>query len=139
MQPHEESWPALDYPAWQDSCATLHLWTQIVGKIRLAQMPAVNHWWHVPLYLTARGLTTGPMPHRGRSFQIDFDFIAHRLAIAASDGAEDSIALVPRSVAVFYGDLMGRLEALGLGVEIWPVPVEIAAPIPFAKDSVHAS
>jgi hypothetical protein len=139
MPANEPMWPALPYAEWQDSCATLHLWTQIVGKVRLAQMPAVNHWWHVPLYLTARGLSTGPMPHGARSFQIDFDFIDHALLIAASDGAQDRLALVPRSVAAFYTEVMGRLAALGLGVEIWPVPVEIANPIPFAADEVHAA
>src|SRR5207244_6247621 len=139
MPANEPIWPALPYAEWQDSCATLHLWTQIVGKVRLAQMPAVNHWWHVPLYLTARGLSTGPMPHGARSFQIDFDFIDHALLIAASDGASDRLALVPRSVAAFYAEVMGRLAALGLAVEIWPVPVELADPIPFAVDEVHAA
>src|SRR5262250_3130400 len=103
MPSDRSNWPPLVYADWQDSCATLHMWTQIVGKIRMALTPAVNHWWHVPLYLTARGLTTGPMPHRARSFQIDFDFIDHRLAITASDGATAEITLAPRSVAAFYG------------------------------------
>jgi len=134
-----ETWPALDYDAWQDSCATLHRWTQIVGKIRLAQAPAVNHWWHVPLYLTARGLTTSAMPHGARTFQIDFDFIDHQLRIEASDGRRDTLPLVPRSVAEFYGEIMGRLRALGLEVRIWTTPVEIADPIPFERDQVHAA
>ena len=135
----DKAWPELDYAAWQDSCATLHLWTQIIGKIRLAQMPAVNHWWHVPLYLTARGLTTGAMPHDGLTFQIDFDFIDHRLRIAASDGREDGFALAPISVAAFYREVAGRLQGLGLPVRIWTTPVEIADPIPFEQDHIHAA
>ena len=126
MQSNEAGWPALDYDAWQDSCATLHMWTQIVGKIRLARAPMANHWWQVPLYLTARGLTTSPMPHGERIFQIDFDFIDHQLRIAVSDGRRDSLPLVPCSVADFYAEVMGRLRALGLEVPIWPMPVEIA-------------
>ncbi len=139
MKENEPAWPALDYEMWRDSCATLHLWTQIVGKIRLAQMPMANHWWHVPLYLTARGLTTTPMPHGRLTFQIDFDFVDHQLRIDVSDGRRASLALQPRSVAAFYAELMGRLRALGLEVKIWPVPVEIAEPIPFEEDEVHAA
>jgi hypothetical protein len=139
MQSNSESWPALDYAAWQDSCATLHLWTQVVGKIRLAQMPAVNHWWHVPLYLTARGLTTSAMPYRDRTFQIDFDFIDHRLLIAASDGRRDTLLLRPIPVAEFYRELMERLRALDLDIRIWTMPVEIADPIAFEQDTVHAA
>ena len=139
MQTDENSWPALDYGAWQDSCATLHRWTQIVGKIRLARAPTANHWWHVPLYLTSRGLTTSPMPDRGRTFQIDFDFIDHRLRIDASDGTGEGFALLPCSVAEFYAELMGRLRALAIDVRIWTMPVEIADPIPFERDTVHAA
>jgi hypothetical protein len=139
MQSEKPTWPPLVYADWQDSCATLHMWTQIVGKIRLALAPPVNHWWHVPLYLTSRGPTTSPMPYGGRTFQIDFDFIDHVLRIAASDGRRDSLALVPRSVADFYAEVMGRLRALGIEVRIWPVPVEIADPIPFDQDQIHAS
>jgi hypothetical protein len=139
MKSHDDIWPALDYPAWQDSCATLHRWTQIVGKIRLAQAVPVNHWWHVPLYLTARGLTTSAMPHRDRTFQIDFDFIDHRLDIAASDGRGDSLALVPRSVADFYAEITARLDALGLPVRVWTMPVEIPDPIRFEEDHAHAA
>src|SRR6267142_3040592 len=95
-------WPALQFDAWKDSCATLHMWTQIVGKIRLACAPMVNHWWQVPLYVTSRGLTTSAMPHGARSFQIDFDFIDHRLVILVNDGMAETIALEPRSVAEFY-------------------------------------
>jgi hypothetical protein len=136
---HEAAWPRLAYDEWADSCATMHLWTQIVGKIRMAQMPAMNHWWHVPLYLTARGLTTSPMPYGPRTFQIDFDFVDHQLRIDVGDGRRASFALQSRSVAAFYGELMGRLRALGLEVRIWPVPVEIADPIPFEQDEVHAA
>src|SRR5690348_10523919 len=114
MPPSDAFWPSLDYAAWQDSCATLHLWTQIVGKIRMAQMPPVNHWWHVPLYLTARGLTTAPMPHGEVVFQIDFDLVDHQLRIDVSDGRRAGLALRPRPVASFYGELMDRLRALGL-------------------------
>ena len=133
------AWPSLPLAEWQDTCATLQLWTQIVGKIRLAQAPLVNHWWQVPLYVTARGLTTSPMPYGRRSFQIDFDFIDHRLLIADSDGRSESLALAPRSVADFYREVMARLAGLGLGVRIWTMPVEIAGAIPFDQDRTHAT
>lgn len=139
MQSNEDSWPALDYAAWQDSCATLHLLTQIVGKIRLAHAPMANHWWQVPLYVTARGLTTSAMPHGERTFQIDFDFIDHCLRIDVSDGRRDSFPLIPCSVAEFYGEIIGRLRALDLETRLWTWPVEIANPIPFDADRVHAA
>src|SRR5436190_23891321 len=101
-----DAWPALPLEAWQDTYATLHMWTQIVGKIRLAQTPLVNHWWNVPLYVTARGLTTSPMPYKDRSFEIDFDFIDHQLLIKCADGATKSSPLVSRSVAAFYQEVM---------------------------------
>ena len=111
-----ENWPELPLDAWQDTYDTLQLWTQIVGKIRLAQAPMMNHWWHVPLYVTCRGLTTSPMPHEsGRSFQIDFDFIDHRLLIEASDGTTESLPLAPCSVADFYREVMDRLESARAG------------------------
>jgi hypothetical protein len=132
-------WPSLPLAEWRNTYATLHLWTQVVGKIRLAQAPLVNHWWQVPLYVTARGLTTSPMPHGRRSFQIDFDFIDHRLLIADSDGRSDSFPLAPRTVADFHRELMARLEALDLAVRIWPMPVEIEGAIPFEQDRVHAA
>jgi Family of unknown function (DUF5996) len=135
-----ENWPELPLEAWRDTYETLHLWTQIIGKIRLAQAPMLNHWWHVPLYVTCRGLSTSPMPHAsGRSFQIDFDFIDHRLQIQASDGSMESLPLGPCSVADFYSRIIGRLKALGLEIRIWPVPVEIPNPIPFEEDRVHAA
>jgi hypothetical protein len=139
MQSEDGRWPALPYAEWQDTCATLQLWSQIVGKIRLALAPPVNHWWHVPLYLTSRGLTTSPMPYGGQTFQIDFDFIDHALCIATSDGRQETLPLRPRSVADFYAEIMGRLRALGLEVRIWTMPVEIANPIRFDQDHVHAS
>jgi hypothetical protein len=139
MPSNEAAWPVLDYGSWKDTCTTLHLWTQIVGKVRLAQAPMANHWWQVPLYLTSRGLTTSPMPHGERTFQIDFDFIDHQLRIAVSDGQRDSVALVPCAVADFYGEIMGRLRALGLEVRIWPMPVEITDPLPFDQDRIHAA
>ena len=135
-----ENWPELPLDAWRDTYDTLHLWTQIIGKIRLAKAQTLNHWWQVPLYVTCRGLSTSPMPHEsGRSFQIDFDFIDHRLQIEASDGSIESLQLGPCSVADFYSRIIGRLKALGLETRIWPVPVEIANPIPFEQDRVHAA
>ena len=132
-------WPSLSLEEWKDTYATLHMWTQIIGKIRLAQSPPINHWWHVPLYLTARGLTTSPMPYANRFFEIDFDFIDHRLVIKTSDGAEKIIELVPRSVADFYQEVMSALKSLGLEISIWTMPVEIPDPIPFTEDHQHAS
>jgi hypothetical protein len=134
-----DAWPSLPLADWRDTRATLHLWTQVVGKIRLAQAPLINHWWQVPLYVTARGLTTSPMPHGTRTFQIDFDFIDHRLVIAVGDGATASLALEPRSVADFHRELMARLTSLGLPVKIWTMPGEIAGAIPFEQDRTHAS
>lgn len=134
-----EDWPALPFSEWADSCATLHLWTQIVGKIRLALTPTVNHWWNVPLYVTSRGLTTSLMFHGARGFQIDFDFIDHRLKIQTSLGDRETVVLAPRSVADFHGELMGRLRGLGLETPIWTMPVEIADAIPFERDNEHAA
>ncbi|TGD82335.1 DUF5996 family protein [Hymenobacter wooponensis] len=139
MPQQPTSWPALPASEWADTMATLHMWTQIVGKIRLAQTPLVNHWWNVPLYVTARGLTTSAMPYEERSFQIDFDFLAHELVISCSDGAERRLALQPRSVAAFYREVMELLSQLGITVKIWPVPVELEHPIPFLEDEQHAS
>jgi hypothetical protein len=134
-----DAWPILPYAAWRDTRATLHLWTQVVGKIRLAQAPMVNHWWQSTLYVTARGLTTSPIPFQLRTFQIDFDFIDHRLIIASSDGRTASLALEPRSVADFYTEVIASLAALDIEVKIWTTPVEIPDAIPFEKDHVHAS
>ena len=132
-------WPDLPLSDWADTCATLHLWMQVVGKIRLAHAPMVNHWWQVPLYVTCRGLTTSPIPYGGRSFQIDFDFLDHRLMLHTSSGDIETIALGPRSVADFYAELMGRLRGLGLETRIWTTPVEIPDAIPFERDRSHAA
>jgi hypothetical protein len=133
-------WPELPFDEWKDTCATLHLWTQIVGKVRLAKAPMVNHWWQVPLYVTCRGLTTSPIPHEsGSSFQIDLDFIDHRLIIAVSDGRVETLPLAPCSVADFYQNVMERLKALGLETRIWTVPVELPDPIRFDQDHTHAA
>jgi hypothetical protein len=115
------------------------MWTQVVGKIRMALTPPVNHWWHVPLYVSARGLTTSPMPHGGRSVEIAFDFVDHRLAIACSDGRTEAFALEPMSVAAFYRQVMAGLDRLGVAVRIWTTPCEVEHPIPFEADEVHAS
>src|SRR5437764_15297777 len=104
--------PQLNYENWKDTYATLHMWTQIVGKVRLVQTPWVNHSWHVPFYVTARGLTTSPIPYEGRTFEVDFDFIQHRLRIRCNDGSERTMELRPRSVADFYRDVMAKLGEL---------------------------
>jgi hypothetical protein len=134
------AWPSLSLAEWRDTCATLHLWSQIIGKIRLTLAPPLNHWWHVTLYVTSRGLTTSVMPHHDRALQIDFDFVDHRLEVAASDGQTRSIPLRAMAVADFYDSVMGALDSMGAPVSIWPVPVEIPDPIlPFPEDRVHAS
>ncbi len=133
------SWPLLALREWQDTYATLHRWMQIVGKTRLALAPMQNHWWQVTLYLTARGLGTSPIPYEGRSFEIDFDFLDHRLVIRTSEGATRAIPLAPQPVAHFYRDYQGMLAALGIKPRIWPVPVEIADATPFPEDRAHAS
>jgi hypothetical protein len=138
-QSTSDDWPDLPLAAWADTCATLHLWTQVVGKIRLAHAPMINHWWQVPLYVTSRGLTTSPIPHGAASFQIDFDFIDHRFEIRTSNGVIEAFALGPRSVADFYGEVMGRLRGLGLETKIWTMPVEIDGAIPLDQDREHAS
>lgn len=135
----KSAWPVLPYERWKDTCATLHLWTQIVGKIRLVQTPWINHSWHVAMYLTARGLTTSPIPYHGDSFEIDFDFIDHTLRIRTSDGAIDSLALEPRAVADFYRELFARLAGLGIDIRIRTMPNEIPDAIPFERDEVHGS
>jgi hypothetical protein len=134
-----DPWPSLPLEAWTDTYATLHLWTQIVGKIRLAQSPWLNHSWHVTLYVTPRGLSTSPIPHGARTFQIDFDFVDHRLAIQASDGRSGSFPLEPQSVAAFYEHLMKELDALDLPVRISRKPNEVADPIRFDRDTTHAA
>lgn len=131
----KESWPSLPVESWRDTCETLHLWTQVIGKIRLALAPNINHWWGVTLYVTARGLTTSPMPCANRQLQINFDFIGHELQIEVSDGDRRILPLQPQSVATFYHAVMSALETLNIDVKIWPVPVEMANPIPFQQDT----
>ncbi|MDX6610976.1 MAG: hypothetical protein QOD75_162 [Blastocatellia bacterium] len=133
------SWPILVLEEWQDTLATVHMWTQVVGKIRLAQTPLVNHWWNVPLYVSARGLNTSAMPYGDRIFEMEFDFIDHRLRIECSDGALKTLALRPQSVAAFYGEVMTAMHELGLDVKIWTMPVEVPNPIRFEDDVTHAS
>src|SRR6188768_939990 len=133
------SWPELKFSEWQDTCATLHMWTQVVGKIRLKQTPLVNHWWNVPLYVSARGLTTSAMPYEDRIFEMEFDFIDHALLIKCSDGASTTRPLRPQSVADFYAEVMAALRELKIEVQIWTTPVEVPDPIPFEKDTTHAS
>jgi len=134
-----ECWPALRLADWQETYATLHMWTQIVGKIRLELTPKVNHWWNVPLYLSSRGLYTSIIPYENRHFDMEFDFVEHKLLIRTSDPKTASVALAPRSVADFYQELMSTLHSLGIDVEIWKLPVEVADPIPFDQDKVHAA
>jgi hypothetical protein len=135
----EQRWPELPFPAWRDSCETLHLMTQIIGKIRLARTPWLNHSWHVTLYVTARGLTTSPIPDGARSFQIDFDFIDHALLIATSDGGQRQLPLKAQPVAAFYAGVMAALAELGIEVTIDELPNELPDPIRFSADCVHGS
>jgi hypothetical protein len=134
-----ERWPTLPYDEWQDTYHTLHMWTQIVGKIALARAAPVNHSWGIAFAVTARGLQTRMLSHGERSFTIAFDFAAHELVIETADGERRTLALAPRSVAEFYAEVMATLDAMGLPVRIWSTPVEIPAPIPFEKDTVHHS
>jgi hypothetical protein len=133
------AWPPLPYAQWQDTYATLHLWTQIVGKIRLALTPWTNHSWHAPLYLNVRGLGTGPIPYGTRSLQVDFDFIDHQLRIATADGALRLLPLRAQAVADFYQEVLGTLGQLALPVSIHPMPNEIPDAVPCDQDRVHAS
>jgi hypothetical protein len=132
-------WPALPLDGWRETKDTLHLWTQIVGKVRLALEPMVNHWWQVPLYVNARGLTTSRMPCRGGAVEARFDFIDHVLRIETSAGAARDVALAPRSVADFYAATMDALRAVGVDVRIHPVPVELVDVIPFDRDEMRGS
>lgn len=134
-----EKWPALPYEEWRDTCQTLHMWTQIVGKIRMGMSPFVNHWWHVPLYVTPRGLTTSAIPYSEGTFAIDFDFIDHNLLIPTCNGETRALPLVPRSVAAFYRELMDNLQSLGIEVAINPMPCEVQNPIRCDQDDVHCS
>ena len=135
----DQTWPSLPFDAWRDTCATLHLWTQIVGKVRLVQSPWTNHSWHVTLYVTPRGLTTGPIPHGGTTFSTGFDFVDHRLIVETSAGELRAIPLQPRSVAEFYGVVMATLAELGVPVHIRTMPNEIPNAIPFEQDLQHVA
>jgi len=134
-----ELWPELNWPDWHATAETLHPWTQIVGKARLALAPIVNHWWQVALYVTSRGLTTSPIPYGSLTFDVTFDFIDHALLIETSSGARQRIALRPMSVAAFYSAFMDGLHRLGIDVRIWTMPCEIADAVPFQEDRGHAA
>jgi hypothetical protein len=133
------AWPALPFAAWRETCTTLHLWTQIVGKVRLALSPWTNHSWHVTLYVTARGLTTSPIPYGERTFEVDFDFVGHRLEIRSSDGRSSGFGLRPQSVATFHARLMAELADIDVKLRIHRRPNEVADPIPFEEDEKHAA
>ncbi len=135
----KHDWPILVLEEWQDTLATLHMWTQIVGKIRMKQTPLINHWWNVTLYVSARGLTTSPMPYQDRILEIEFDFIDHKLRVSCSDGALTTLALRPQTVADFYQEVFGALHGLGIDIKIWPMPVEIPNPIRFDQDQTNKS
>ena len=133
-------WPTLPLASWKDTCETLHLWTQIVGKVKVALAPPVNHWWHVALQVGARGLESGAVPCRGGAFAMTFDFVEHHLRIETSDGSTAAVALRPRPVADFYREVMATLDRLGISVTIWPVPVEIPDnQVRFDRDDTHGS
>ena len=134
-----ECWPALPLDSWKDTYATLQMWTQIVGKVRLRLTPLMNHWWNVPLYVTARGLTTTRIPYGRRAFELRFDFIRHQLVLETNDGLVKTLPLEPRSVAEFYEQFMELLRSAEIEVKIWRMPVEIPKPIAFDQDRVHAS
>lgn len=134
-----ECWLPLPLASWKDTYATLHMWTQIVGKVRLALTPRINHWWNVPLYVSTRGLTTSAIPYGGRTFELLFDFLKHELVLQTNDGQVKSLPLLPRSVADFYQAFMAMLHSADIEVKIWKMPVEIPDPIPFDQDRMHAS
>ena len=136
---NQDSWPELPLEAWQDTYATLHMWTQIVGKVRLALSPRVNHWWEVALYVNARGLTTSAIPYNGGNFEVQFDFVDHKLIIQTSWGASETFALKAESVADFYAEFTSALRSLGIEVKIWPMPCEVPNPVRFTSDTQHAS
>jgi Family of unknown function (DUF5996) len=134
-----DSWLPLPLESWKDTCSTLHMWTQIVGKVRLALTPALNHWWNVPLYVSARGLSTSAVPFADRIFEIEFDFIDHQLVLQSNDGLIKKLPLVALTVADFYQEFLSILNSADIEVKIWKMPVEIPDPIPFDQDRVHAS
>ena len=132
-----DAWPELPLESWKPTYHNLHMWTQIVGKVRLALTPRTNHWWNVPLYVSARGLTTSLIPYGGGCFEVQFDLLEHQLLIDRSDGMRRALALEPRTVAEFYAEFMGALRELGIEVTIWPKPVEVPDPVPFAEDRLY--
>ena len=134
-----QCWPALPLASWQETCETLQLWTQMVGKVRLALMPPMNHWWQVPLYVSARGLTTSAIPYGGSAFELEFDFLEHALVLRMAAGGERRIPLAARSVARFYREFVEMLRAAGIEVKIWSLPVEVPNPVRFEEDSIHAA
>ena len=131
--------PSLPFDSWKDTLATLHMWTQVVGKVRLKLCPLVNHFWNVTFYLTARGMTTSAMPYEGGTVEVRFDFIDHKLSIETSEGRIVAFQLKPQTVAEFYKEFMAALADLGVRLKIWTVPCEIPDPIPFEKDHIHAA
>ena len=135
----DEALPALPFDSWKDTLATLHMWAQIVGKVRLKLCPLVNHWWNVPFYITARGMTTSAMPYEGRDIEVQFDFIDHKVIIQTSEGRVVNMAMAPESVADFYKKFMAALGELGVSVRIWTMPREVPDPIPFEQDNTHAA
>jgi Family of unknown function (DUF5996) len=137
-QARAPQWPDLSLDAWSQACDTLHLWTQIVGKVRIALTPLINHWWNATSYVTSRGLIAPAMPYRGRTLDVIFDFLEHRLVIETSDGKHETIALRPMTVADFYAAFMAALRRLDIDVHIWTVPSEIEHAIPFDQDRTHA-
>jgi hypothetical protein len=137
--PIHDPWPELPLPAWQATYATLHMWTQVVGKVRLALTPLINHWWEVALYVNARGLTTSAIPYGDRIFEVQFDFIDHQLIIQTSWASSKTLALRPQSVSDFYSEFMSALHSLGIDVKIWTMPCEVPNPVAFEKDTQHAS
>jgi len=137
--PKPQPWPELPLQAWQDTYATLHMWTQIVGKVRLALSPRINHWWEVALYVNARGLTTSAIPYGDGIFEVQFDFIDHELSIQTSWGPSKTLPLKAQSVADFYSEFMAALHSMGIEVKIWTMPCEVPNPVRFESDTLHAS
>jgi hypothetical protein len=135
----QDPWPELPWKEWEPTITTLHMWVQIVGKVRMALAPPLNHWWHIPLYVSSRGLTTSPIPYGHRQFQVDFDFLHHQLDVTDSDDRSFTMPLLPQSVARFYREFMNGLRGIGIDVRISTNPVEVAVSIPFESDEQHAS
>src|SRR5216683_394598 len=132
-------WLELPYDEWKETLDTLHMWMQIVGKVKLELAPFINQWWEVAFYVTSTGMTTGQIPYDGEMFQVDFDFLTHNLFIHTSTGKAKAIPLTSRTVAAFYDEFMQALNALGIQVTLWKIPVEVTNLIPFDKDTIHAS